>query len=113
MIDPLETDDDGQPTLAAMLREMVQTAGWQWFCAQVDQEFGPSGIAKRLNVIRAALPHGPGREFELTAKVDALYEAADVVNALIKRPKDTIATLTKKSEPRMFEKFRRTVETHR
>lgn len=105
MNDPL--DDDDQPVLANQLRDLLLSPGWQWFVQQVDVEFGPAGIAKRLNAIRAEIPRGPGREFELTAKIDALYDAADVVNALIKRPKDTMAALTKKPVSRPFDRFRR------
>jgi hypothetical protein len=107
-----DPEDDDLP-LTAALRDLVQSDGWKWFCQMVDAEFGPPGIARRLNTIRADLPRGPGREFDLTAKVDALYEAADVVNALIKRPKDEIAKMTKKQPERLYDKFRRTVETHR
>lgn len=110
MSDP---EDDELP-LASAIREMLQSEGWKWFCQQVDAEFGPPGIARRLNTIRAELPRGPGREFDLTAKVDALYEAADVVNALIMRPKEHLAKLTpKKPTTRLYDSFRRTVETHR
>lgn len=105
--------DDDAPDLAQALRDLLQSAGWQWFVQQIHGEYGPSAYGKKINAALSQIKPGPEYAYEVAEVTQRIHAESNAVNALVSRPKAMLESLTTKPSKRPFDQFRRTLETHR
>lgn len=108
-----DDQDDDQPELATQLRDLIQSAGWQWFIREIDAEFGPAGFGRKINKALGEIKPGPEYAYEVAEVTQRIHAESKAVNALVTRPKAMLESLTHKAIPRRFDHLRRTLETHR
>lgn len=111
MSDP--RDDEDAPELATQLRDLLQSAGWQWFIREIDAEFGPAGFGRKINKALSEIKPGPEYAYEVAEVTQRIHAESKAVNALVTRPKAMLDSLTSKPSRRPFDRYRRTLETHR
>lgn len=105
--------DEDAPELATQLRDLLQSPGWQWFVQQIHGEYGPAAYGKRINAALSKLQPGPEYAYEVAEVTQRIHAESNAVNALVSRPKAMLDSLTSKPSRRPFDRYRRTLETHR
>lgn len=109
----IDMHDDDTPELATAIRDLIHSPGWQWFTDHVTREYGPAAYGMKINAAYAQIPAGPDHPYEVARITQQIHAECAAVNALVERPKEELARLVKKPTERLYDRFRRTAETHR